>query len=590
MTRMRSLAQGDAVEEVDAGAFVAWVVPARVPLRPLWARCGDRVAVGNVRLDRSHEVREWGGMQDRGNSSLELVLRAHRVRGDRMLREITGDFGVVIYDATTHRAVAARDPFGIKFLCYRSSGPLLALASVADAIRPEDSYDLEFIADFLGDGDGTIENTIHAGVNAVVPGTTLHVANGGSIRIDPYWRPDDFEPREVKDEEACAAEFLTLFKAAIHSRLNEGIPTWAELSGGTDSSSIVSVAQTLEPENAGRSRLQGTVTIVDELGNGDERRYSDLVLAQSRLPNQEVVNSWAWQLAGGPPPRTDQPHVHYPYFARDALICALVRESGGRVLLSGLGSDHYLSGSRSYVADWIAAGRVGAGLAESIAWSIAERQSAWQGLRRDALEPFLPRSVHGVLARPEERLPPWIDRRFARRMDLSRHLARSRARGRTPGSRFALQTANAVRELPKWIPRGAFENGLELRFPFLSRPLVEFCMTLPPRMLLRPGLRKWVLRQAMRGVLPEPIRTRQGKGSIEARTIWSLARERKSLDVLLRDPILAQLGSVDPAGLRTAVKDAMNGRIVNLVHLLSTLSLETWLAVRSGRWPMGGQH
>ena len=88
--RVRALAEGDAVEEVDAGAFVAWVVPARVPLRPLWARRGGKVAVGNVRLDHPEEVRRWGKASDPEASSLELVLDALHVRGNRCLGEMLG--------------------------------------------------------------------------------------------------------------------------------------------------------------------------------------------------------------------------------------------------------------------------------------------------------------------------------------------------------------------------------------------------------------------------------------------------------------------------------------------------------------------
>jgi hypothetical protein len=94
----------------------------------------------------------------------------------------------------------------------------------------------------------------------------------------------------------------------------------------------------------------------------------------------------------------------------------------------------------------------------------------------------------------------------------------------------------------------------------------------------------------MRGILPESVRTRVGKQDTGDALAWSLAMERARLALLLQDPILAELGIVDAAKLR-AVFDAaphQSGR-GNYVHgaLLSTLTVEAWLQMRSGRWPRG---
>ena len=123
-----------------------------------------------------------------------------------------------------------------------------------------------------------------------------------------------------------------------------------------------------------------------------------------------------------------------------------------------------------------------------------------------------------------------------------------------------------------------------MRYPFLYRPLVEFALRLPVRARIRPEGRKWVLREAMRDVLPERIRSRAGKGGMDARILWSLERERGRLEAMLRRPLLADLGCVEPAQLRGAVEAARKGIVTNLVALMFALSLETWLSVRAGRW------
>ena len=84
-------------------------------------------------------------------------------------------------------------------------------------------------------------------------------------------------------------------------------------------------------------------------------------------------------------------------------------------------------------------------------------------------------------------------------------------------------------------------------------------------MRVQPFARKRVLREAMRGVLPEQVRTRQSKGGIDARILWSLQRENGFLRSLLQDPILADLGVLNASALRTAVDEARRGVKHNLV-------------------------
>ena len=127
-------------------------------------------------------------------------------------------------------------------------------------------------------------------------------------------------------------------------------------------------------------------------------------------------------------------------------------------------------------------------------------------------------------------------------------------------------------------------SDLELRHPFLYRPLVEFSLNLSPTAIMHDGKNKFVLREAMRGLLPESVRQRRTKGSVVTRVAWSLTKERDRLDMLLKEPLLADLGCVDARQLRRAVELARCGALPNIALLSSTLALETWLAVHAGRW------
>jgi asparagine synthase (glutamine-hydrolysing) len=115
---------------------------------------------------------------------------------------------------------------------------------------------------------------------------------------------------------------------------------------------------------------------------------------------------------------------------------------------------------------------------------------------------------------------------------------------------------------------------------------VELSLQMPARSRIRPCVRKWVLREAMRGLLPEEVRTRSTKATIEARVLWSLQRERRRIDEMLAEPLLGRLGCIRTDEMRRAVDAARRGRKTHVVYLMSALALETWLSVTAGRWTM----
>jgi asparagine synthase (glutamine-hydrolysing) len=219
-----------------------------------------------------------------------------------------------------------------------------------------------------------------------------------------------------------------------------------------------------------------------------------------------------------------------------------------------------------------------------LAWAMHDRMSFWATLRREALLPFLPRRTRTLCLPLEERLPAWIDPGFARAADLISRLNLADNPLAPIGHFFADTTARGLQDLQHWLPLGPFQDQVEVRYPFLDRQLLEFSLQLPPELRVRPGAPKWILRAAMHGRLPETVRMRRGKGHIGARAVWALSRERQQLDALVRDPILGQLGCIDPRRLRSALDAARLGQVPNTVFLLSVLALETWLAVRYKRW------
>ncbi len=566
---------------IETGPFVAMSRDASAP-RPLLARWRTLAGVGDVRLDNRAEVASWCPAAPDTASDLELVLAALDEMGEACVPRLLGDFAFAAWDPRAHKLLAARDAFGVKQLFYRAEDGLLLFSSRLAAFEAPGRYDPEYIADFLVTGGAARDRTIWLNAGSLPAGTLL-VQRGTVRSTRRFWDPADYEPAPGGDLHALRDEFRALFRKAVALRAEPGA-TWAQLSGGMDSSSIVATVQSMAASGALSGGLSGTITLVDTLGSGDERLYSNAVVSRYGVRNELVTDYWPWQDAGAGAPRTDEPRPLYPFFERDRHTAARVRAGGGRVLLSGLGSDHFLYGNLGFFSDMAAHGHVLAALAEAARWAVTWRQSFWRVAGRHIAYPFLPRALKLRMANPWESLPRWLPQGYVRRYDVARRLPIMRKIAGRPGRNFARETADEVLRLPEMIDREPITDGIEMRYPFLYRPLAELCLRLPIQARVRPETRKWVLREAMRDVLPETVYRRVRKGSIDARILWAFDRERGRLDALLREPILAELGCVDAGALRGAVEAARRGSAPNLVFLVFALSLETWLSVRHGRW------
>lgn len=550
---------------------------------PATASRGHFIGVGEVRLDNRNDVARWTSGPTAGATDLELLLGAIERRGAGCIADLLGDFAFVAWNIRTRELVAAHDAFGVRSLHYAEPAGLLVLSSRPSLLARDGDYNLQFIADHLLGGGSFSESTPFAGVYTLPSGCMLAYRKG-SLRVTEYWSPHSFTIQPSKNVVDQVERFRELFAAGVQLRLTQSGDVWAQLSGGLDSSSIVSMAQSLRDKGAVRAGVAGTITIVDSLGEGDEREFVDAVSKQYGVRNEQVVDYWMWQDDGQVPPLIETPSGLYPLYARDRQCCEVVRAAGGRVLLTGVGADHYLSALPYYVADWLAQGEVSAALRELVCWSVLTRTSFWRELFRSGVRPLLPAPLRHATRPRYSRVPAWVQPSFAKAYGLEHRYPEYRSCDGGAGNKYAGLIADQIGHFGRHSDRTLFDERLEIRHPFLYRPLVEFSLSLAPALRTRPMEQKWILREAMRGVLPESVRNRTGKGGLDARLAWSLSRERNRIDEMARDLLLGQLGCVDARKLRTAIESVRAGRESSVASVINTLSLETWLRVRSGRW------
>lgn len=535
------------------------------------------LAVGSARLYRvpRPELDAQHSEED-----LQTVGEALALRDGSALAALPGVFCTVHAHAASGRVAAARDALGECRLFYRMMDHGIAIANRAALLATDHSIDELYVGQFLTNDGCISDRTIYRDVFALPSGTILEWRPLAS-RMTRFWHADSFTPARSIDSGVAVRGFRTLFEEAVAAQLDTPHRIAAQLSGGVDSSSVLSVAQSLAQTGRANHGVTASVTMIDSLGDGDEYEFADLVTEKWEVPNRKLVDFWPWQDDGSYPLLCDEPYLHYPYFARERALCTLLDSFGCSVMLTGIGSDQYLGGNTGYVLDHFAHGQLGRGIRAVMDLAIERRRSVWNVGYKEIVRPLVRRiPAH----RQHRELPPaWIQPAFSARVDWSA-LAEQRIPEGRWGSRFADVVGWQVTSFSRALLGGASADRFDARHPFLYRPLVEFCLRLPSEWRVTARDTKVVLRRALAGVVPDAILARSGKGGIGARIRWALAHEKRRLRELMANSILADAGIIDAKQVDRALERLTRKGRGTYVHLLRVLALETWLQVRAGTW------
>jgi asparagine synthase (glutamine-hydrolysing) len=197
----------------------------------------------------------------------------------------------------------------------------------------------------------------------------------------------------------------------------------------------------------------------------------------------------------------------------------------------------------------------------------------------------MPRPARLRLSSPPTPLPPWLDRRFARRRDLAARAvtAADIAGGHPPSKRRQVAAVRSAIRAICWM-YDWWNAPIQLAAPYLDRDLVEFCLGVPDDQFVRRGETRSLHRRALAGLLPSRIARRKDKRGPDEAVLRAIAERWGELQPLLDEPRIAARGWVDAAAFRRAVQEARFGKPGNhLPALLPSLSLEVWMRAVEGR-------
>lgn len=464
--------------------------------------------VGDLRIDdRARLRRELEGAGRRpaeGASDAALVLESWAAWGEGCVDHLLGDYAFAIWDRRERTLFAARDPWGIKplFVARPPDGGL-ALASDLTALRlhPDvsDRLDDRAIADFLLFGhylDGDM--TAFADVRRLPPAHAL-TWRGGETRVWRHWELPVEEPFRDGRAESYVEPLMELLGEAVADRLRAE-KVGIRMSGGIDSTALAVVARRVGGPDL---ELHAYTSVFESLMPDEEGRYAAMVAERLGMPHHRHVEDAFPPLGGGRPPEVLEPEPEDSlHTGSESAKLAEELGHGVRALLSGVGGDETTRAPRSYAAWALRRRAFGRLLADVGTHALRHRRPPPLGIRT---------ALHDRRALPGGGwpFPRWIRPDLVERLDLHERWRRAvaprpRVHPEHPES-YGMLTAPLFSQTLEATDPGRRGFPLEIRYPFLDLRLVRFLLKLPVRY---EWMQKGLLREAMRGALPEAVRTR----------------------------------------------------------------------------------
>jgi asparagine synthase (glutamine-hydrolysing) len=517
--------------------------------QPMLSADGRYVLIFNGEIFNYIELREElkaKGHHFHTQTDSEVLLAAWQEWGEDMLHRFNGMWSFVIYDRKEKSLFGARDRYGIKPFFYCQDGARFIFASEPPSIlavlgrKPTPDPDTLFGYLAFNRTDQN-EHTFFKEIKKL--------NHGHCFRIDLKSGDRSFRPHRWYDlrnrlngSVSGPEEYRDLFASSVQLRLRSDVPVGVCLSGGLDSSSIVSLLH----GDFGLKELNTFSAVYGKGRNGDESAFIDLY--QDRLKNMYYTYPDEKALMADLEDLTRAQLEPVPSTSTYAQyrVMKLAKEHV-TVTLDGQGADEALAGYHYFFGfhfkNLLRQGRAGR-LASEMGhyWSKHRSLYGFKSLAFFLLPSFLRTRVRvmekGYLH------PDFYKAQSAGGGDIAGELYGSNSLQEALINHFEYK----LEHLLKWEDRNSMWFSIEARVPFLDYRLVERTLPLRDDLIIRDGMTKYVLREAMKGTLPEPIRTRRDKVGFETpeaewfRTpLW-----KEYIEGLFSSEVFASRGLVEP--------------------------------------------
>jgi asparagine synthase (glutamine-hydrolysing) len=560
--------------------------------QPIYNEDRSVVVVLNGEIYNYRELR--AELQARGHvfatqGDTEVIVHLYEEHGADCVRHLHGMFAFALWDRRSDALLLARDRVGKKPLFYALRDGVLSFASEMGALLADDDIPREVdhtaLDRFLAFGYVPTPLTAIRGVRKLPPAHTLELCEG-RVTLQRYWQLDYANKLDAPVEELCE-RIREALRAATRRRLISDVPLGAFLSGGIDSSAVVAAMAEASSEPV------RTFSIGFDNQQFDELPHARRISEQFGTVHEEFrVRADAVEVV----PRIIR-HYGEPFADSSAIPSFYLAEMTRRhvtVALNGDGGDESFGGYTRYVANATAdrldrlpaplrralsaaggripdrgdvssmanrARRMASGLALDGAGRYARYVSWFDAAQRSAL--YTPEFAASLDAQPAEALIAAVWEGASGRSAIDRMLE-------TDVSTYL------VDDLIAKIDIATMAHGLEARSPLLDHQLMELAASIPAELKVRGREKKWILRQALRGWLPDEVLDRPKQGFSVPLSSWLRADLRDWAGEVLLDPSTLDRGYFEPEAVRRLLDRHAAGADGDAKRIWSLVMLELW--------------
>ena len=531
-------------------------------------------------------------------SDTEVIVHAYEEYDFSCVSKFNGMFAFAIWDKRKKTLFIARDRLGIKPLYYYLDSAKFLFASEIKSILVDGSVPRKInykgLNNFFTFCHSVAPDTIYSGIKKLLPGHFL-IYQDGKARIEEYWdvlngtEPVHYDGTEIVhyearlSEEEYVEEVYRLLQTSVRRRLISDVPLGVFLSGGIDSSAIVGLMSQVisQPVN--------TFSVGFEIG-GAYNELADAAIVAKRFGTEhhellvkeanlvELLNKLVYHY--------DEPFGDAACFPT-YLVSEFARKSV-KVALSGEGGDELFGGYRRYSAERFSkyyqklpvflrdgfirklvssiprSRRLKKAVASMSVKEPEVRYASWLVVFSDEMKRELFTAELNELIKELDSFEVYRKYYYKKDGDLIDRLL------------YTDEKTWLVDTYLEKVDKASMAVGLEARVPFLDHELVEFAATIPSKYKIKGFTKKYILKKAMRGLLPESVIKKPKHGFSVPTDPWFRGELKEYIFEVLFDPQARKRGYFNYPYIEKLYQQHLDGKEVYDFHLWLLLNFELW--------------
>jgi len=559
--------------------------------QPLSNEDGTIWIVFNGEIYNHNELRKsliQKGHQFKTKTDTETIVHLYEEHGVDCVDHLRGMFAFAIWDENENSLFCARDRFGIKPFFYSFKGESFVFGSEIKCILSQttDSSNISLPAldYYLTFGYSSQEGTIFQNIHKLKPAHSLLLKGNGHMQISKYWHAK-YEPDYSKSENEWSDLLREKLSETVNSHLMSDVPLGAFLSGGIDSSSVVALMAQLS------SSPVKTFSIGFKESRFNELKYAREVAAKYQTEHHELIvepesvsllpdliNAYDEPFADS----SAIPTYYVSKFARRFVTVALSGDGGDELFL---GYHHHLKFKRMRKYNVL---------------PTSLSSYLWEGLHD-----IIPNGVKGkgatyYLAKPRNSAPAYHsiwqlhERQKLFRKECWEMLKTSPAEqrkvnfyanGNSSNFLFNMQRMDMqtymVDDILTKVDRASMQNSLEVRVPLLDHEFAELTFKIPAELKLKGKTSKYILKEAMKDLLPNSIISHKKQGFSVPLELWF----KDDLKEYVNDRLLSTNSPLyeylDPTYVQKIIHDHNNAMRDFSHKIWSLIFLDQWLTAKN---------